>query len=61
MVAIALGNLSTDECSAGDSDLNGEITVDELVLAIRGGLEGCDAVMTPRTATQTGGFRWPSR
>jgi hypothetical protein len=41
MVNIALGNASTSACPAGDADGNGQITIDEILLATHNALHGC--------------------
>jgi hypothetical protein len=41
MVNIALGKADLDDCSAGDGDGDGQITVDEILLAVSHALNGC--------------------
>jgi hypothetical protein len=40
-VGIALGTLSSDDCAAMSGGSGPEVTVDELVLAVRNAIEGC--------------------
>jgi hypothetical protein len=40
-VSIALGSASVDECPSLDSNLDGSVTVDELMGAIQAALNGC--------------------
>lgn len=42
-VNIALGSTDLEQCPAIDSRVDGQATVDELVLAVRHALEGCPA------------------
>ena len=41
MVDIALGNAPVSECAAGDSNLDHQITVDEILAAVNNALTGC--------------------
>lgn len=41
MASIALGHAPLSECMAGDANHNGQITVDEIVLAVQHALSGC--------------------
>ncbi|MGD0946540.1 MAG: hypothetical protein ABSA52_03845 [Candidatus Binatia bacterium] len=41
MVNIALGNARLSDCSAGDANKDGEITVDEILTAVNNALNGC--------------------
>ncbi|MBI3784230.1 MAG: hypothetical protein HY270_12610 [Deltaproteobacteria bacterium] len=41
MVNIALGNAGVDTCNAGDTNHDGEITIDEILTAVNNALTGC--------------------
>ena len=41
MVNIALGNTSISACAAGDPNRNGQISVDEILMAVNNALNGC--------------------
>ncbi len=41
MVNIALGNAPLNDCLAGDVNGDGEITIDEILAALRYALNGC--------------------
>ena len=41
MVNIALGNVAVSDCEPGDSNHDGEITVNEIVAAVNNALGGC--------------------
>ncbi|HYD49655.1 MAG TPA: hypothetical protein VEB21_14965 [Terriglobales bacterium] len=41
LVNIAAGMQPMDECLAADADANGEVTVEEIVAAMRRLLDGC--------------------
>jgi hypothetical protein len=41
MVNVALGTQPVTNCTAGDSDGSGTITVDEILTAIQNALNGC--------------------
>jgi hypothetical protein len=41
MVNIALGNVSVTACEAGDANQDGQITVDEILMAVNNPLNGC--------------------
>jgi hypothetical protein len=41
LVNIALGTAEVSECGAGDGNGDGQITIDELVLAVSHALSGC--------------------
>jgi hypothetical protein len=41
MVNIALGNADVGTCHAGDANVDGQITVDEILTAVNNALEGC--------------------
>jgi hypothetical protein len=41
MVYVALGNAEISRCVAGDSDADGEITINEILRAVRNVLQGC--------------------
>jgi hypothetical protein len=41
MVNIALGNDALSACPAGDSNQDGEITVNEILAAVSNSLDGC--------------------
>ena len=41
MVNVALGQAEISECSAGDRDKNGAITIDEILVAVNNALHGC--------------------
>jgi len=43
MVNIALGNSPVTACEAGDGNLDGQITVDEILVAVNNALVGCPA------------------
>ncbi len=56
-VRITLGQAALSECPAFDEDMNGIVTIAELVQAVAAALEGCPATPVPRssatpTATQ---------
>ncbi len=55
MVNVALGNAPVSDCQAGDSNADGEITINELLAAVSNALYGCGvAPPTPRpTYTRT--------
>ncbi len=60
---IALGTKSVAVCSAGDVSGDGEITVDEILLAVKNALNGCPiqtATPTPVTFSITGTIRYYS-
>jgi len=40
-VNIALGNTSVTMCEAGDANHDGQITVDEILVALNNALNGC--------------------
>ncbi len=48
MVNIALGNAATSTCRFGDGNGDGEITVDEILLAVGNALYGCGMEPTPK-------------
>ena len=55
-VSIAVGTTPLDECRAFDRNSDGEVRVDELVLAVKNALEGCPAAAptpTPGIPTPT--------
>jgi hypothetical protein len=41
MVNISLGDEPITECEAGDANHDGEITIDDILIAINNALEGC--------------------
>jgi len=41
MVNIALGNDALSDCEPGDSNHDGEITVNEILVAVNNALDGC--------------------
>jgi hypothetical protein len=41
MVNVALEQAQVSTCSAGDRDQNGEITIDEILVAVSHALNGC--------------------
>jgi len=43
MVNVALGQAQVSECTAGDRDQSGEITIDEILVAVSYALNGCGA------------------
>jgi hypothetical protein len=43
MVNIALGNAALMTCAAGDANHDNEITIDEILTAVRNALNGCAA------------------
>ena len=53
LVNIALGSDLPSVCTAGDEDGNGEITVDEIIMAVNNALTGCPGAKPPPTPTQT--------
>jgi hypothetical protein len=50
MVNIALGNDEVATCEAGDQNQDGQISVDEILLAVDKALNGCRPPVTPLTA-----------
>lgn len=52
-VNIALGTQPVSACTRLDADANGEITINELVLAVQHALDGCPTAATP-TPTRDG-------
>jgi len=42
MVNVALGNTGVASCLAGDGNGDGEITVDEILKAVKNALSGCE-------------------
>jgi hypothetical protein len=46
-VNIALGNTPPEECPAFDANVDGAITVDEILIAVNNALRGCIALTTP--------------
>jgi hypothetical protein len=43
MVNAALGDASPATCPAGDADGDGEITISDIVVAVRNALGGCES------------------
>ena len=41
MVNVALGNLPTSNCLAGDANHDGDITVNEILAGVNNALNGC--------------------
>jgi len=41
LVNIALGNAEVASCEAGDANLDGQITIDEILTAVSNALTGC--------------------
>jgi hypothetical protein len=41
MVNIALGNAQLSDCTAGDANNDGHITIDEILTAVNNALSGC--------------------
>ena len=42
-VNIALGNLRSTRCSSFDTDHSGDVTINELIVAVNNALAGCPA------------------
>jgi hypothetical protein len=42
MVNVALEQAQVSQCSAGDRDQNGVITIDEILIAVSHALSGCE-------------------
>jgi hypothetical protein len=55
MVSIALGDLDVANCELGDSDGDGQITVDEILSAVFNALNGCPRFIDNRDGTITDG------
>jgi len=52
-VQIALGQQPVADCPAFDPDMNGEVSIDELVQGVSNAVYGCGVIPPTRTRTQT--------
>lgn len=41
LIGIALGDAAGESCPAGDGNGDGQVTVDEILMAVQAGLGGC--------------------
>jgi hypothetical protein len=51
LVDIALGNASISSCEAGDANNDGQITVDEILIAVHYALHDCPLVIVGKLPT----------